>query len=92
MSANSLLDTILADKLTFKEQISGPWLGNLNSESIQVTSLEIGSSRLKPPVLNVFPAMENPSAASTVILGNDFLSQFSSVTFVSVRHDGQFLN
>ncbi len=81
MAADALLQPIVPQKLTFNAGISGPQLGNLHSEGVQLTSLELGAAKLKSPIFEVFPAAESPKVASTITLGNDFFSGFSTVTF-----------
>lgn len=81
MSADSLLKPILAKKLDYKDRIYGPWLGELSSESVRLKSVSLGLANLEAPIFDVYPAAEAPSAASKIILGNDFLSGFRSVTF-----------
>ncbi|MBX9723773.1 MAG: tetratricopeptide repeat protein [Candidatus Obscuribacterales bacterium] len=81
MSADSLVQSLLPRKLDYKQHISGPWLGSLSSEKVQMKSLRVGSANFKQPSLEVFPAAEAPAAAFEIILGNDFLSKFKTVTF-----------
>jgi tetratricopeptide (TPR) repeat protein len=81
MSADSLLKPILSKKLDYKEHISGPWLGELSSESVRFKSVSIGAADFESPVFDAYPAAEAPQAADEVILGNDFLSGFKTVTF-----------
>lgn len=81
MSAESLLQSLLSKELDYKQHISGPWLGSLNSETVQLKSLQLGAVKFKHPNLEVFAAAEAPAAAFEIILGNDFLSKFKTVTF-----------
>lgn len=81
MSADSLLKPILTKKLDYKEHISGPWLGELSSEFVRFKSVSIAAAEFEAPIFDVYPAAEAPQAADEVILGNDFLSGFRSVTF-----------
>jgi hypothetical protein len=81
MSADWLSEPILSNKLSYKQKISGPWLGSLNSECIQLDSLGLGAASFKGVTLHVFPAAEAPQAAREVVLGNDFLRRFKAVTF-----------
>lgn len=81
MSADSLLKPILAKKLDYKEHMSGPWLGELSCEGVRFKTVGLGGANFEAPIFDVYPAAEAPAAASTIILGNDFLSGFRSVTF-----------
>ena len=81
MSADSLLQPILSRKLNYKEKISGPWLGELSSESVRLKTVGVGVANFEAPIFDVYPAAEAPLAASGIILGNDFLSRFKTVTF-----------
>jgi len=81
MSADALLKPILPKKMEFNNRIEGPWLGKLSCESVRLNNLELGGSSFKPPLFDVYPAAQAPDAASEIILGNDFLSQFKIVTF-----------
>jgi tetratricopeptide (TPR) repeat protein len=79
--ADSLLSSILPNKLQFKEHRSGPWLGNLSTSRVRVRSLSLGAAKFEVPILDVFPAAQAPSMATEVVLGNDFLSTFKTVSF-----------
>jgi tetratricopeptide (TPR) repeat protein len=81
VSADSLLKPILKEEMTFKEHTSGPWLGNLNMESVRINRLELNASHIESLVFDVFPAAEAPVAAKRITLGNSFLSGFKTVTF-----------
>ncbi len=81
LSADSLLKPILTKKLDYKEHIFGPWLGELRSEFVRFKSVSIAAAEFEAPIFDVYPAAEAPQAADEVILGNDFLSGFRSVTF-----------
>jgi tetratricopeptide (TPR) repeat protein len=80
-SADALIASILPKKFEFTEQMTGPWLGDLRSRIFQLRRIELGKFICDEQVFDVFPAFEAPSAASEIILGNDFLSRFKSVTF-----------
>lgn len=81
LSADSLLKPILAKKMAFEECVAGPWLGNLNSESVRFGSISLGASSFEAPIFDVYPAAEAPDAAAEIIVGNGFLSRFKAVTF-----------
>jgi hypothetical protein len=81
LSANTLLHSQLPSGLSYKNRKSGPWIGQLNCDRVQLNSLKIGSKTIAAPVFDVFPAEEAANAASEIILGNNFLSKFKSVTF-----------
>ena len=44
-------------------------------------SLSLGAAKFEVPILDVFPAAQAPSMATEVVLGNDFLSTFKTVSF-----------
>ncbi|CAN5305027.1 hypothetical protein BH11CYA1_BH11CYA1_45160 [soil metagenome] len=81
LSADALLKPVLSGKLSFPEHMSGPWLGELSSESVRLKSLQVGELKLEAPIIDVFPAAQAADAAAELVLGNSFLSQFRSVTF-----------
>ena len=81
LATDSLLDSNLTDKLSYPNKISGPWLGKLSSQKISIKRLRIGSLDCKSLVLNVYHSSDAPKAATEIILGNDFLQQFKSVSF-----------
>ncbi len=81
MSADSLLKPILIGKLDYNYRISGPWLGNLSSAKVLLNSVEIGGAKSGSLLIDVFPEAQASSATSEMVLGNDFLRKFKSVTF-----------
>jgi tetratricopeptide (TPR) repeat protein len=81
MSADSLVNPILAKKLDYKDHIYGPWLGELSSESVRLKIVSLGGANFEAPIVDVYPAAEAPNAADEIVLGNDFLSRFKTVTF-----------
>lgn len=81
LAPDSLLGAGLTDKLNYSGQIYGPWLGRLRSQSVNVKRIELGQETLGSKVFNVYRASDAPGEASEIILGNDFLSRFKSVTF-----------
>jgi len=90
MSPESLLQSILPKKLNYKHHVLGPWLGCLSTERVELKSLRIGAGNLKSPIFEVFPAVEAPTMASEIVLGNDFLSRFKTVTFDYPRRQVTF--
>ncbi|HEY9684033.1 MAG TPA: hypothetical protein V6C86_20795 [Oculatellaceae cyanobacterium] len=81
MSADSLLKPAVDQKFTFSERSSGPWLGNLWVEPIELEYLELSGRSFQSPIVEVFSAADAPAAADCIILGNSFLSRFKTVTF-----------
>lgn len=82
VSAESLLKPILEDKLSYQDGlITGQWITELRTAKIPLKSLEMASSNFEPPLLHVFSSTEAPEMAGELLLGNDFLSRFRTVTF-----------
>jgi hypothetical protein len=81
LAAESRLRSILEKKLHYKGQVSGPWIGDLSCEKVRLKNLALGTSNFAEPNFCVFPAVEAPEAAREVVLGSNFLSRFSAVTF-----------
>ncbi len=81
MAAESLLEPILKKKLYFWIRTSGPWMGNLSGDKVKLKSIEPGGNNFKEPVFDVFRASDAPAAATSIMLGNSYLSGFKSVTF-----------
>jgi hypothetical protein len=81
MAADSLLKPILSQKLYFKDRITGPWLGTLDSTKARLNSLLLGSFNFKNLNIHVFSAQKAPVVASYITLGSDYLRRFKSVTF-----------
>jgi tetratricopeptide (TPR) repeat protein len=80
-SPDSLLKPVLPQKMQFKLGMTGPWLGDLSMERVRLKKIEFGGATFDNQLVDVFPAEEAPQAASELILGNSFLSQFKTVTF-----------
>lgn len=81
LMADALVKPLLTKRLQFKGKTCGPWLGNLSIEKVKFKNLTLGDIHFVSPTIEVFPSYQAPLAADSVILGNDFLSQFESVTF-----------
>lgn len=80
IAADSLLIPILPKKLSYRHELSGPWLGDLKSAKVSLKKLKLGTSILVPPPIEIFPSKDAPDAATEITLGHDFLSKFKSVT------------
>lgn len=81
MVPDSLIRKVLPKNLKYDDQIQGVWLGKIRSKSVHLKSITIGSETMKAPRFDVFKAAEAPHASSLLVLGLDFLSRFSKVTF-----------
>lgn len=81
MAPDSLVRPLIKRKLNFNDRIQGPWLGLLSSEKVQLQTVALGKRFFKAPAFDVFPSHEAPKAAADIIIGNDFLSNFKTVTF-----------
>lgn len=79
--ADALLGSLLPSKLKYTEHQRGIWLGNLLCAPVKLETLQIGNATLRPPLLDVFRAADAPNASFCMVLGNDFLSRFRTVTF-----------
>ncbi|MDR3616997.1 MAG: tetratricopeptide repeat protein [Candidatus Obscuribacterales bacterium] len=80
-SADTLIESLLPKNIKYSERMHGPWLGELSCEGFRLHRVEVSNCIFKEPVFDVFPAFEGPRGAGVVSLGNDFLSQFKTVTF-----------
>ncbi len=78
---DSILRPILNENLTFPNHMLGPWLGDVHSATVPLKSIGIGASTVAGPKSDVIPAHEAARLADSVVLGNDFLSRFRTVTF-----------
>ena len=78
---DALLKPVLKNKLKFSGYMGGPWLGDLKCETVRLESIGWQDNIFKNWLFDVFPAADAPDAAHELILGNDFLSQFKTVTF-----------
>ena len=81
MVPDNLIRQLLPKNLMYAAHIQGPWLGKIKSKSVHLKSISIGSETMKAPRFDVFKAAEAPHASSLLVLGLDFLSRFSRVTF-----------
>jgi tetratricopeptide (TPR) repeat protein len=81
LSADVLLTPVLENGLIFNERSFGPWLGEVNTGTVRLKSINIGASSFEGPIFEVFPAVEAPLARRSITLGNSFLSRFKTVTF-----------
>lgn len=80
-SADALLKPILPQQVAWSEIQIGPSIGLVSVGAVQLKSLEVGSLSIENPIFSVFPAEGAPHAAAEIILGNEFLSRFKTVTF-----------
>lgn len=81
LSANSLLAPILPPNLKYNDKSGGPWLGQLDMDTVRFKSVSVSGIEVANQVFDVFKAEQATDAASEIILGNNFLSSFKSVTF-----------
>lgn len=80
-AAYSLLEPVLPPKITYTSKVSGQWMGSSACVKVRLKRLQLANKSFISPNFLIFPTSSAPGMASSVLIGNDFLSQFKSVTF-----------
>lgn len=81
MAPYALVQPVIKTPLTFDESISGPWLGDLQSKKVMFKTIALNAKPFADVILDVYKEGQAQNAAHEMVLGNDFLSSFKSVTF-----------
>ena len=81
LAADALLEPVLPKNMKFGDTATGPWLGDISSETIRLKKIGFENYGFTSPLCKVFQASKLPRVAGQILIGNDFLSQFKTVTF-----------
>lgn len=81
MAPYALVQPVIKTPLTFDESITGPWLGDLQSKKVMFKTIALNAKPFADVILDVYKEGQAQNAAHEMVLGNDFLSSFKSVTF-----------
>lgn len=81
MAPHALIKPVLNTPLNFDETITGPWLGEIKSKKVPLMRIALGAKSFDGVIFDVYKEDEAVNAAHQIVLGNDFLSCFKTVTF-----------
>lgn len=81
LTADSLVKPVLSKALEFNEHSGGPWIGEFQSQTILLNSIELGKFKVDTPTMEVYPAAQSSGIANYMLIGNNILSNFKTVSF-----------
>jgi len=80
LAPDCLLEAIQKEKLG-DERIRGPWMSLVQCEKVRLKNIKVCEHTIDAPIFAVYQADKTSAMAKYIVLGNDFLRRFKTVTF-----------